>query len=526
MKGGFTNWLKAKLDSFEDTPTPADWAAMEQMINSQPSLAAKPWYRTLGGVTGIITSTVIVIGSVFWFVNDNADSTQLDATPAIVNTPSSSSNNSSINPTSTQSLSNTNTLTSTNSTEEAATSNFEETHSNADFYDETSQVSSHSAGEVATTDHQTSAIDDGIGYRSGARTLGRDDVKADPSLTALNERETEPSHTGATASESDSGSETSLMGGASNATNGAPSDKGAESSVNEESSGTDLASEASSSGEEAMSATDNDEGSNAREVSDDKESPASAVIRNSSNQPSPWAVTAYGTFAATSSPSTANEGTVLNESTNPMGFGIEADYRMNGWVLSSGLTFLSESQTTTHYNYTEQEILSSVSWYEWDTTFTQVIDSTWEITGINSGRWVYDTTMTFTADSILRERGDSVLVRTETEDVKQLNGYRISVPLLFGKEWEFGKWSTSVQAGPILTFSSTQWYHGDVYQATYNSVGVDLAARIELGYSFTDHWQGLFRLGYRTNAMPYSDYRKAAWTRNSVPLSLGVRYRF
>ncbi|TNE28609.1 MAG: hypothetical protein EP346_08545 [Bacteroidetes bacterium] len=550
MKSGFTNWLKAKLDSFEDTPTPSDWAAMEQMINSQPSLVAKPWYRSLGGVSGIVLSTAVVIGSIFWFTSENAESTQLDAqtTPAIVNTPSGSTSNlspSTISNTSLENNSSTESSPSVSPSSEVtsplgtnrsigADASSENTmarvgqNENQDVY--TRRNSALEAGESSRTLAQQRSSEEG-----GAVPTTSDErsntVSADPYEIASTEStlaNSSDEKTGSTAvnSESTFGENMEVRGeGESTTTPSRPSSSSNDASSSEANAAS-VAEEMNDNGGGNTTATAEEAGANHPSNAETEEKPSSAVIRNSSNQPSPWSITAYGTFAATSTPPTTAEGNVLYEVTSPVGFGLEADYRIHGWKFSSGLSYLTESQKTTHYEYTEQEILSSLSWYEWDTTYTQVVDSTWQITGINTGRWVYDTTMTYTTDSILKEKGDTVLVRTETADMKQMNGYRISVPLMVGMEWEYGKWSTSIQAGPILTFSSTQWYQGEVYRSTHNSIGVDLAARMELGYSITPHWQGIFRLGYRTNATPYSDYRKAAWTRNSVPLSLGVRYRF
>lgn len=539
MKNGFIDWIKGKLDSFEDTPTPADWAAMEELIKAQPSLISKAWYKTTGGMASIAGAVSIAIGGLFWMNTEAPNSPAIQPASQEMTIDAHSTPQGSSEAGQSQLMTSEEAPVSIMSEEndglEADQSAVRLDDSQIELNESIAVSSSNSGSSVAQVSQQEAT--ESNAQRNVQDPSNKQDL-ASPTLVASR------SESG-TRSMSNAASSTEESASMANPQNGiiASNSKGETDASNNEiasSETSNMSSEAASTSSASNAATSNsansenrssssdvaasnESGSNEDSGSEDEISPAPVVRRTPSAYQ--WSASLYGIYSMNTQSPVAEANQTMT--TLPIvGMGAEVNVDFSGWRASTGFQFTQESRTMESRTYHESITRSSSSWYEWDTSYVSQVDSTWQIDGINQGHWQVDTISVAIYDSVLHEAGDSTIVIVQSNEIRKQVNYRYSIPVLFGRKWEFGNWTTSVQAGPVLTLSSTTWSRGGAFLASYQTYGIDLMGRLELGYQLTEHWNIFGRVGYRINTMSNADYGYEAWKRQSVPASIGVHYSF
>lgn len=556
MSRKLTDWIKGKLDSFEDKPTPADWTAMEQLINAHPQLIGKPWYKTLGGIGSLVLVSALVVSGAVWYSNSDSIE-EPNLVPVVSVTPERGSEEVE-NIAESSSVEN---LYSTggeeadtdpaegpaNSTgsspEEAfysvAVSNREEsvgTSPSVSLAEEA--AASPNTLERNTGSESLSANTDAL---SAPRSAGRNIPGTTPESSNRG-RGTEPEESLTTLTADmtaeagrESNRENTLPGSQTYNSHSGPGSSDSFATHDEtreaETAEDNRPDESATASNETESDPSVSQGAGRTKPAEDNtassEASAPSVISRPSLSNAPvWRISAYADVSFRSDLSVSKESGMFDRSREVPGLGIEAEYAWGGWSLSSGLMWHRESLQITTQSQHRQNTFNSVEWYEWDTVTVTRIDSSWVISGINQGGWVYDTTITDESRSVLRERQDSSFYISSSYEQRSVLSNRVSVPLMFGKEWKTDRWSVGVQAGPVFTMHSASWFEGDRFIDTRKRLGTDILVRLEAGYYISDRWETFVRFGYRTNASVYQNIRRAAWAQQGFPITVGLRYTF
>lgn len=535
MSSKLATWIKSKLDSFEDAPTASDWAAMEQLINAQPVLMKAPWYKTTGGISSIVGGVAIVVGSTLYFSsNNNNTSSESNSNIAIeevsnpsnsIETPVVSNNQESIG---------IDAGATTNTSTDVA---IEEISNNESASVESAETST-SVGGSAASEHVVAATQAPSPVSATLTTQGVTAnqessvaTTAEESAQLNNESETGTSSPSMIANNEGNGGTSTPVGAAVSSAAGSVSPTASNSpnpsnASNSSANSNDVAANTSESADVTQIASNQQQSSQVDAQNEDAR--PEIVSRPESERGILWSVNGYGDFSPSANSNNMELGpsSNLNQRGTPFGLGVEVTATYNSWTLSSGMMAHQENFEFTRESQSTQTNITYTSWFEVDTIVTSYTDSSWVITGINQGHWEYYTNTVETYVPVQYERADTTEFVAVTLETRQVNGYRLSVPLLVGYEWDAGKWRTAVQTGPVFTFASASWYNGQNFIETRNQLGTDLMIRAELGYEFVDRLEIFGRAGFRINATAYQNLRAGAWTKTSYPLSIGLRYQF
>lgn len=554
-------WMKDKLDQVSDQATPADWAAMEQLINQHPALMPKPWYQTGLGISGIVTSVLAVIGVSTYLllapVSD--DQMELPETNSISNsvTPSTTLDNvetgkeaSSINYSEESAITvdesetapantdyaaetmagantgsvqaesgvrqvytpaeqltanevNSNTVVDVQNSEQSAAFTPTNTPSNSTTNTSTSNTTS---SVNRTTDVASSSTANSIltpeRANAGNSNSGVEGVSSNASNASANS-------TSLAASESNSSSESG-----SNSTSQQVPNSNSTNATSNSSDVTDLA-----------QADENDGGAESATNTSSNSSSTPAVLINSQEENSlRWSLAAYADYEAGTPALLENEVPVA--SLMSVGYGLEVEANWNGWTVNSGAMVHSEASEFASSIQTVDTGYQFYNWWEVDSVPITVIDSSWVDLGGGNGYWDKDTIDTYLMDTVQHEGVDTSIVYTQNESHRSVQGYRISLPLLIGKRWDVGQWTFGAQVGPILTIRSMSVYRNGAFSTSTYEWGADLMFRGEVGYNLYNDWYVFSRFGLRTNMKSIGVHERAAWTRRQYPISVGLQYRF
>lgn len=501
MKKDWTYWIKSKLDSIEDKPTPGDWAAMEELINAQPELNAKPWYRNTGGFIGglVVLISAIVLGSLY-STNQSDDDRLTPAQPSTIEqTPTPNENS-----TAASTISNTIAQDQSENLEQSTRSSSPE-QTNAIKNSPTLSIQSEEASvSVASSDYSTENTSRMKAEHTGIQVA--DEVPASASadlpFSSPNRGDTETSEAAQSLSAS---------------THAAPSVNPA---IEESEADFDRANQ------EVLD--ESEESDNANEVSDlamthaaeeAQQEPESKTeeeiikpIVSPRSSSANWSIGLGGLFGMESFVSPSSDAKIL--SMNPSyGGSLDWAFHGNGWRFRTGLNVMQNDGTYL------QERLDQYQKLIYDTTITYQVNTYWQILGINQGQWVFDTIAQVNVDS------NFVLFDTLYTSISNYSTTRIAMPLLVGKEFKWNRWNLSLEAGVILDYRRTRWSMegGDVFTSNF---GVDVSAGLELEYLLDDRWSVWARSSYRSNIIGQSDLSLESFKWTSIPIGIGVRYRF
>ncbi|KAB2805457.1 hypothetical protein [Phaeocystidibacter luteus] len=589
MRSNLATWMKGKLDQINDRATSADWANMEEMLNAHPSFAAapKPWYKTNLGIGGLITAAAILIGLTTWvmfpveesdmvptlensIVNDapaevyeepqieDVSSTSSDQaseafTPQIPSSsPSSPSTSRGASPADESVVADANIGEGTTQEDNPSGGNLDESNTSIVNSSSTSLVSTQNTeglrevvptdvtetspevsqestvAENSTSAPQSSSFDIPESDSNNSDEAGSNGSTSVGGIAMVSGTEMNTSsEASAPVTQSDRGntgsSNTTIpsAGGNSNAV-GSEGREGSSNETGSESIAEVSEDESPDEGTSSTPAIANEESNSAQPES----SSAAPVIRSMRSENAiEFSLAAYGTYDLGGGEQ-SNENGRSYEWNAPLGYGIEVEASWKGWTASSGVMYHDEAATYSASSFSLDTNRSAAYWYEADTQQVTIIDSTWVIQGINQGYWQVDTTVRNVINHELNERLQYSQTTTTSQTNYRWAGYRLSAPLLVGKRWDIGRFTTGIHAGPVFTFRSATLFTNESFQTNYTEFGTDLLVRAEVGYRITDHFDLFGRASYRTNATANTLYGKAAWSQAQIPVSFGMRYRF
>lgn len=596
MKSNLATWIQGKLGQINDRATASDWAEMEKLIQSQPSLvSSKPWYKTQLGLGGIGAGAVVIaISSILLFNSSNdpqprTDSHQQPPAEVVVeddvriipsleeqkvkdNTvqdPAQSTNTESL----TFNVEETTDAHSNDDQTLAEESVFErpaqgaqsnQSHVNEDgaFVADNPSEGESAADPQPATDENARASQDEMTLDNGSLVLtdnaheehepreGKEDqsnegdmsshsnksgVEADPTegintqasstLTNVSGGSTTAAGEVGTSTTTSSGSTTSGNNAfvASNESDNSSTDqakdsgRGAETNEGE----TNTTSEgASTSG--ASVASLNDDPSLDNDLGEEES--AEEILKDVRNKNAiHWSSAAFANYNYSMGGSEV-QGAVLD--VQPIGLGAEVRAEWRSWSASFGAAFNNESASFSSSASDLQSTYNAVYWGEEDTIQRQVIDSTWVNLGGGNGYWDVDTSYVDEIFTVLRERQDSSGYQMNSRSEISVQGYRVSMPLMLGKQWDFDRFYIGLEAGPVFTLRSTSYYNKGEFFHSRDAWGTDLMVRTEVGFHLSERVSMFGRVGYRTNLTTIKSLRLQSNQAQSIPVSFGVRYHF
>ncbi|NVK05849.1 MAG: hypothetical protein HWD92_13575 [Flavobacteriia bacterium] len=559
MKSELGKWMQSKLNQINDRATTSDWAAMEQLINAQPALAPKSWYQTGWGLGSLIAG-VAVIATVSIFTLTSSDEEVLPiadegSVESVTPTPKDIEENPSIDNTDATSI----------AFDEAV-----ESSTSSAFIEEVNDIEStqtDNAGQSIVASTQNSPIVPALdphpvpSWDDQSILGGPDEMIADPNETQFVKLNPGPAE-----DQTSNESENSISGeaqelGESLASNqassanptendpstfdGSAASNGGQSTANAGAQNTGQGTHTMASNTEASSessSTMNESGNEGVEGSENATSTSPSANTASSSQQSTtsasvptlidatdesrvrWSISAYGDYDLNSPIGNTSEELTTNYG-NFFGAGLEVEANWRGWTMGTGIMSHRESSLF----QTEQLFMDTnrhgSTWYEIDTTYHEVYDSTWVPNGGN-GYWDIDTTLEARTSERMVEGYGFTYTSTLVQSRISTEGYRLSVPLLIGRRWDVNRWNFGIQAGPVFTIRSTSWFYNDDYVRSTSDRSFDLMLRAEFGYEVLPRLSLFGRAGLRTNMERIANLRQSAWTTRAVPVSLGVRYTF
>lgn len=564
--------MKGKLDQINDRATSADWANMEEMLNGHPAFASAPtpWYKTNLGIGGLITAALVVVGL---SAATMLSSDEAEITPIIENGISNEDSDGGVQVPKLEDASQPQSVKSTGEEESISFENsaasdlssgqateggsfVSSSNSNNESGDliaeggSVQQVSS--AANSVSSDDAESSLDSRLNEvvptdqsQSPADLAETQNSSQSSNQSGLNREESTESTTspdevdastmtlaGTTGTNTTAESSNSASEGA---VGESASDRSSESSTEIVQAGTSSNSESQDMAEDSSpeaSSNDSEETTGivnpADIASDDEEqsNEATPVIRSMRDENAiEYSVASYATYDLGGGEQTSENGRSY-EWNAPLGYGLEVEANWRGWTLTSGAAYHEETGSYNSSSYHNDTNRSAAYWYEADTQFVTVIDSSWIIQGINQGYWEVDTSVQAVVNNELNERLQFSTTTTASQTSIRWEGYRLSAPLLVGKRWDVGRFTAGLQAGPVFTFRSATLFTNETFETSYTELGTDLLIRAEVGFRITNHFDLFGRAAYRTNATDNTLYGKAAWSQTQIPVSLGMRYRF
>lgn len=559
MKSELGKWMQSKLNQINDRATTSDWAAMEQLINAQPALAPKSWYQTGWGLGSIIAG-VAVIATVSIFTLTSSDEEMLPiaeegSVEAETPTNIEIEENPSIDNTDATSI-------AFDEAVESATSS-----ASIENVDDVESAQTENVGQPIAASTQNTPIVPALdphevpSWDDQSILGGPDEMIADPNETQfvkLNpgpaEDQTSNVPESLTSAEAQESGESLASNSTSSANptentpstfDGSAANDGGQSTANagaqdaaqgtqSMASNTDASSESSStmseSGNDAVEggerATDaSSSGSMASSSQQSQNSTATPTLIDATEENRVrWSVSAYGDYDLNSPVGNVSEELTTNYG-NFFGAGLEVEANWRGWTMGTGIMSHRESSLF----QTEQLFMDTnrhgSTWYEIDTTYHEVYDSTWVPNGGN-GYWDIDTTLEARTSERMVEGYGFTYTSTLVQSRISTEGYRLSVPLLIGRRWDLNRWNFGLQAGPVFTIRSTSWFYNDDYVRSTSDRSFDLMLRAEVGYEVLPRLSLFGRAGLRTNMERVANLRQEGWTTRAIPVSLGVRYTF
>jgi hypothetical protein len=203
------------------------------------------------------------------------------------------------------------------------------------------------------------------------------------------------------------------------------------------------------------------------------------------------------------------------------GGAVELEWRLSHWRLQTGLAYHRwyESGRTdkqdisyidTNYTFTTEN--REVTW----------VDSSWVVTGLNQGQYVYDTLSRVITDTITSLSFDTMNIYNEHPVPATLMSSRFSVPIRISYRQRFGSFYGDLGAALVSNFTTYQSaYAGDAQKTSFS---LDVAIRPALGYQINRKWGTELGFNYKipvyqgiADEMTFD--RSQYWS-----LSVGIRY--
>lgn len=547
--------MQSKLNQINDRATTSDWAAMEQLINAQPSLVAKPWYQTGWGIGGMIGGVALIATASFFLFSTNEETISPSDEIVVEETINSQK---SVEVTSQNSETVTDGISYEEAQEESVTEISESaaTASNSNPFDKsTDGVINSTENSIASSEvpaNMPSVENPSVDFESSEDVVEQNQLEENVTEPVLASNTTSETNSSSNNESTNSTVPQSPLSTDSQNNSMEMAEAGTE-SANSTNSGTGTAASHGSPDLNANSAASTDNGSSSQSESvtmatnqtsnspsnSNSANPASTSSKSASSSApnlSPvliddternawgWSVSAYADYNL-NSPQLLNSEIQSNEVGNFMGAGLEVEGEWRGWTAVTGFMAHRESSLFKTEQYFTDTNRHGVTWYEIDTTYHEVYDSTWVPNGGN-GYWDIDTTLEARTNERLAEGFGFTYTNTLVKSQVSTSGYRYSVPLLIGKRWSVNRWNFGLQGGPVFIMRSTTWFYNGEFHRTTADRSFDLLFRAEVGYDILPSLSIFGRAGLRTNMERISNLRQNAWSTQSVPASLGLRYTF
>ena len=220
-----------------------------------------------------------------------------------------------------------------------------------------------------------------------------------------------------------------------------------------------------------------------------------------------------------------------------LGLDLTADYK--NILISTGVHFTGFSENIAY----EPKV---PLWIEQNDSIQQIkqyaivtdIDTSWQILGINQGKWRMDTTWTIVNDTVWNQISDTTLIQVTDSSILALNGTRttqyVEIPLLIGYAIDLGKTHIDLQTGVhlgILTQSTgARYLNKDLSGPMHN----------EQVNTFLTYWRSRIgirqELGQHLQLALYGDLKMQVNNALSIPtttqrfrrwgITLGLYYQF
>lgn len=206
-----------------------------------------------------------------------------------------------------------------------------------------------------------------------------------------------------------------------------------------------------------------------------------------------------------------------------LGAGLESEWKLKDWALRTGLSYQQWYEPGRNFNndftYVDTSLIASI-----DSVEHTWVDSIWVITGMNQGRYVYDTMSAVRIDTLYAMSYDSIKVTTEHREPARMMSSRFSVPLTISYQFEFGNFTTALGAGVVSRFTTYEPLYAADGQST--SYSLDLMVQPSVAYRFGQHWGAELRFDYLSplhqGALDLKHFEKTdRWN-----LGLAIRYYF
>lgn len=548
MSSQLGKWMKGAFEKRHDEATAADWESMNQLLDAHPAFAAKaPWYAsTTLWVVGAVVSVVSIGG---WFIFDSSSSSPdqpVMIQPPVEEISNSIRSESPINPSESvafEAESNDVSVITRRQNEGVDENTHQQTNeSDLDLVEPMSVELASDQPALSTGGTHTSLAEDvdPVVAETPSNPSRLDAAETVEVASELGQASAEPltslqnEASGSSAVQTEAGISESIQSNTYNESANVatvPSRNGEPAARNNSSENTAspavTASESSEASEMASSVEGVEESASAsnRTMANAESAAAPEIIRRSpAAQEWTWSAGAYGVYESLVAQPSA-EGQPVATSSPLYGFGLEVEAQKNGWTVASGLDLRTIDFEMDRSTSRTSQVIQYSEWAEFDTITVPVIDSIWVITGINTGYWRRDTTYEEQYLDVVREQYDTNTVTTTVDRQMVVSGYRFALPLLVGYTQDIGRWSLGVQAGPVVTLHSVSVARNEEVQS-FSTWGMDLTARLEVGYKVHSDWRVFVRGGIRTNATSSFTHNAAAFSRWNTPMMVGLRYRF
>ncbi len=200
---------------------------------------------------------------------------------------------------------------------------------------------------------------------------------------------------------------------------------------------------------------------------------------------------------------------------------LQAEWSLQNLRFQAGLSY-TQWYEEAHTNLTKITNVDTTMHAVVDTNTVSWVDSSWVITGLNQGQYVYDTSSTILIDTSYHKSVDTTVINTEHPSPAVQVSSRFSVPVSFSYRRRIGKFYGDLGAGLNTNFTIYQpIYSPDIQRS---SVSFDFLFKPSLGFQFNDKLSMEARFGY---ALPLYQAKADKLFFNSEPrwtLGLGIRF--